>query len=134
MRFPTTLGGSRALAGTFDPAAFAATDADGTSLADALRAWGGEPEAVADLARRPEEVLGYLGVHIEQGPVLKELGLPVGIVTAISGASRFRVELQGSAGHAGTVPMALLDLLGTEAGHSTSPHPGTNRPTGHLSR
>ena len=54
-----------------------------------------------------EQVLGYVEVHIEQGPVLEQLKLPVGIVTAIAGASRFRIEVVGEAGHAGTVPMAL---------------------------
>ena len=52
-------------------------------------------------------MLGYVEVHIEQGPVLEQLKLPVGIVTAINGASRFRIEVTGHAGHAGTVPMAL---------------------------
>ena len=52
-------------------------------------------------------MLGYVEVHIEQGPVLEELKLPVGIVTAIAGASRFRIEVVGEAGHAGTVPMDL---------------------------
>lgn len=107
VRFPVTLSGSRAVAGTFDPKALAARDAQGVTLEDALIAWGGDPAAIPGLARRPEAVLGYVEVHIEQGPVLEALGLPVGVVTAINGASRFSVEVTGEAGHAGTVPMSL---------------------------
>jgi allantoate deiminase len=57
--------------------------------------------------RRRQAVLGYVELHIEQGPVLEAEGLPIGVVTAINGASRFLVDLAGEAGHAGTVPMAL---------------------------
>lgn len=56
-------------------------------------------------ARKPTDVLGYAELHIEQGPVLEDEELPVGVVTAISGANRFSVEVNGKAGHAGTVPM-----------------------------
>lgn len=107
VRFPHTLAGSRALAGTFDPAALDGVDADGVTLAEALHRSGRDPGAIAALARRPEAVLGYLEVHIEQGPVLEHKDLPVGVVTAIAGASRLRVDVGGTAGHAGTVPMAL---------------------------
>src|SRR5262249_2062021 len=57
--------------------------------------------------RRQDEFLGYAEVHIEQGPVLEEKNLPVGVVTAIAGQSRIHVEFHGKAGHAGTVPMNL---------------------------
>jgi allantoate deiminase len=107
VRFPTTLAGSRAVAGSFDAAALEARDAEGVALGDALAAFGCDAAAIPAMARRPDQVLGYLEVHIEQGPVLESLGLPVGVVTAINGASRFRVEVAGHAGHAGTVPMAL---------------------------
>lgn len=107
VRFPLTLTGSRAVAGRFDPAALEARDRDGVRMADALRAFGGDPEAIATAARKPGEALAFLEVHIEQGPVLEAEGLPVGIVTAINGATRFAVRLRGMAGHAGTVPMAL---------------------------
>ncbi len=106
VRFPTVLSGSRAVAGTFDPAALAVRDVDGTTLEDSLRAFGCQPGNIPAEARRPTDVIGFIEVHIEQGPVLEREGLPVGIVTAISGASRFRVSVQGMAGHAGTVPMA----------------------------
>jgi hydantoinase/carbamoylase family amidase len=63
--------------------------------------------AIRALARQPKKLRGYLEVHIEQGPVLLQRGLPLGIVTSIDGSGRFRVTVRGVAGHAGTVPMAL---------------------------
>ncbi|WP_193367824.1 allantoate amidohydrolase [Pelagibius marinus] len=107
VRFPTTLSGSRSIAGTFDQAALAATDAQGTSLAEALTHFGCDPTAIAAEARKPEDVLAFVEVHIEQGPVLEAEELPVGVVTAINGASRYAITLEGMAGHAGTVPMHL---------------------------
>ncbi len=107
VRFPVTLTGSRALAGLVRPDFLDARDGDGITLAQALRDFGGDPDALSALARDPASVLGYLEVHIEQGPVLEAADLPVGIVTAISGASRLVVTVEGRAGHAGTVPMPL---------------------------
>ena len=107
VRFPQTLSGARAIAGTFDPAALAGLDEDGISMADALSAFGGDPENISLVARKRDEVLGYVELHIEQGPVLEAHDLPVGIVTAINGASRFSVTVAGTAGHAGTVPMSM---------------------------
>jgi len=107
VRFPVTLTGSRAVAGRFDPAALDARDREGVRMADGLRAFGGDPDAIPGIARAPGEALAFLEVHIEQGPVLETEGLPVGIVTAINGSSRFSVRLRGMAGHAGTVPMGL---------------------------
>jgi allantoate deiminase len=107
VRFPQTLSGARAVAGTFDPAALAGLDEDGTSMATALSAFGGDPEKISQVARQRAEVLGYVELHIEQGPVLEAHDLPVGIVTAINGASRFSVTVAGTAGHAGTVPMSM---------------------------
>ena len=107
VRFPHTLSGSRALAGTFDPAALDGIDGDGTTLRAALRAFGGDPDGITALARRPGDTLGYLEVHIEQGPVLEHQDLAVGVVTAIAGATRLTLEVGGTAGHAGTVPMHL---------------------------
>ena len=104
-RFQATLLGSRAVAGTFDAGALDAKDADGNSMAQALRDFGLDPAQIASAARGRDEVLAYVELHIEQGPVLEAEGLPVGIVTAINGATRFAVEVGGSAGHAGTVPM-----------------------------
>ena len=107
VRFPYTLSGSRALSGSFDPAALDGVDRDGITLRDALRSFGGDPDGIAALARRSDDTLGYLEVHIEQGPVLEHEDLAVGVVTAIAGATRLTLEVGGSAGHAGTVPMHL---------------------------
>ena len=107
VRFPVTLTGSRAIAGTIDRAALDATDQDGISLRDALRTFGCDPARIPSLRRRGGSALAYVELHIEQGPVLEAEGLPVGVVTAINGASRFTVEVLGMAGHAGTVPMHL---------------------------
>ncbi len=107
VRFPSNLSSSRALAGTFDPATLDGIDEDGISFRKALLDFGGKPEAIGSIARDASKVLGYLEIHIEQGPVLQHETLPVGIVTAINGASRRRVTVTGQAGHAGTVPMAL---------------------------
>jgi allantoate deiminase len=105
VRFNSTLLGSRAVAGTFKYEVLDAMDMDGTSLRSALSAFGLQPDELAPAARRKDEVLAYAELHIEQGPVLEAEGLPVGVVTAINGATRFAVEIDGLAGHAGTVPM-----------------------------
>jgi allantoate deiminase len=107
VRFGTTLLGSRAVAGTLDEKTLEVRDAEGVSLADALRQFGLDPARIGDAVRRREEVLSYVELHIEQGPVLEAEGLPVGVVTAINGFSRLAVTLEGIAGHAGTVPMGL---------------------------
>ena len=107
VRFQSTLLGSRAVAGTLTPSMLEAKDRDGTSVKDALVAFGLDPSAIAGAARKPENVVGYVELHIEQGPVLESLGLPVGTVTAIASLTRFMVEYRGEAGHAGTVPMGL---------------------------
>ena len=106
VRFGSTLLGSRAVAGTLDLKVLEATDQDGRTLAEALRRFGLDPQALGSAARRREELLAYVELHIEQGPVLERAGLPVGCVTSINGATRLQVRMQGMAGHAGTVPMA----------------------------
>lgn len=116
VRFPSNLSSSRALAGSFDPSTLEGTDEDGQSFRDALIRFGGNPDGIAAIKRDPASVIGYLELHIEQGPVLQHHGLPVGIVTAINGASRRRLTVRGEAGHAGTVPMNLrLDALAAAA-------------------
>jgi allantoate deiminase len=105
VRFASALGGSRALAGTFDPAILDECDEEGISRRQALVAFGCNPDAIASEARSSATALGYVEVHIEQGPVLEVEDLPVGVVTAISGATRGVVEVTGQSGHAGTVPM-----------------------------
>jgi allantoate deiminase len=107
VRFSSTLLGSRALAGTFLESWLAVSDRDGVSLREALQTFGLDPQRVGAAARAPSEYLAYLELHIEQGPVLEAEGLPLGVVTAISGATRLAVVLEGMAGHAGTVPMAM---------------------------
>ena len=107
VRFGSTLLGSRAIAGTFDPALLDKTDAAGMTMRDALTKFGLDPAQYATVAHTSEQVLAYAELHIEQGPVLEAGGLPVGVVTAINGGNRFTIELTGMAGHAGTVPMGL---------------------------
>jgi allantoate deiminase len=106
-RFNATLLGSRAVAGTFRKEVLDAVDRNGISMREALRRFDLDPDRIADAARRREDVLAYAELHIEQGPVLEAEGLPVGVVTAINGANRYAVEIDGMAGHAGTVPMTL---------------------------
>jgi allantoate deiminase len=116
VRYGTAYLGSSVLAGTFDPAALERRDADGIAMADAIAAAGGAVDGVAAARRDPVGLLGYLEVHIEQGPVLEAEDVPVGIVTGIAGQTRAEVVFTGEAGHAGTVPMALRrDALGAAA-------------------
>ena len=107
VRFKATLLGSRAAAGTFDLAALDNVDENGVTMRDAIDAamLGFAGVDVARAAYTREALLAFVEVHIEQGPVLLNENLPLGIVTAISGATRFAVEMEGLAGHAGTVPM-----------------------------
>ena len=107
VRFPVTLTGSRTVAGVLDVAALDAEDAERVSVREALQRFGCNPFEIHTVPRRKEQVLGYVEVHIEQGPVLEAENLPVGVVTAIAGASRFTIDVAGVAGHAGTVPMRL---------------------------
>jgi allantoate deiminase len=105
VRFPATLSGSRALAGTFEFESLDAKDENGISLAEALRDFGCDAGAIGKIARDPTRICGYLESHIEQGPVLEAENLALGVVTAIAGMCRFNVTVEGEAGHAGTVPM-----------------------------
>jgi allantoate deiminase len=107
VRFPVTLTGSRAVAGILDPAALDAEDTQRISIRQALRQFGCDPTEIDRIPRRKEHALAYCELHIEQGPVLEAEQLPVGVVTAINGASRFTITVEGVAGHAGTVPMRL---------------------------
>ncbi|CAG1009147.1 allantoate deiminase [Burkholderiales bacterium] len=116
VRFGVTLTGSKSMGGGFDPAWLDAKDADGITLREALVAFGGDPDGWRALDRRGKGVVAYVESHIEQGPVLLNEGLPVGVVTAIAGGSRLRAKVTGLAGHAGTVPMgARRDALAAAA-------------------
>lgn len=106
-RFPTTLSSSAAVAGVFPPASLTGADADGVTLREALLAYGKNPDDIAAAAYDPSRVIAYVEAHIEQGPVLEAEGEPLGVVTAIAGASRLSVTVTGEAGHAGTVPMRM---------------------------
>ena len=107
VRFASTLLGSRAIAGTFDEAALGSRDKAGLTMRQALAQFGLDPDHIGAAARTRRELHAYVELHIEQGPVLESENLPVGVVTAISGATRLSVVLTGMAGHAGTVPMGL---------------------------
>jgi len=106
-RYRATFQGSSALTGQFDPAWLAQHDANGISMRDAMQAAGlpGTLEAIQALQREAARYLGFVEVHIEQGPVLDDLDLPLGIVSAINGSARYRGEFHGVASHAGTTPM-----------------------------
>ncbi|MDY0742959.1 2-oxo-4-hydroxy-4-carboxy-5-ureidoimidazoline decarboxylase [Paucibacter sp. R3-3] len=106
-RYKATFLGSGALTGDFDPAWLTQCDADGVTMRSAMLA-ADKPatlESVAPLKRDPSRYLGYVEVHIEQGPVLNEIDLPLGIVTSINGSKRYVGEVIGQASHAGTTPM-----------------------------
>jgi allantoate deiminase len=104
VRFGVPFIGSRALAGTLDAELLSRRDAHGRSVADAIRDFGLDPSC-AHAARADVGALGFLEFHIEQGPVLDALALPLGIVTAIVGQSRLTATFIGAANHAGTTPM-----------------------------
>jgi allantoate deiminase len=106
-RFGTGYLGSSVVAGRFDVEWLHRRDADGVILADAVSAFGGDPDGLASAGGKASDLIGYYEVHIEQGPVLESGGVPLGVVTAIAGQTRARVTFVGDAGHAGTVPMAL---------------------------
>ncbi|MBR1148157.1 allantoate amidohydrolase [Bradyrhizobium sp. AUGA SZCCT0431] len=107
VRFASTLLGSRAVAGTFVESALNARDHAGISMRDAMVTFGLDPDHIGAAARTRRELHAYVELHIEQGPVLEQQALAVGVVTAIAGATRLAAKLTGMAGHAGTVPMAF---------------------------
>ncbi|MDO9361045.1 MAG: 2-oxo-4-hydroxy-4-carboxy-5-ureidoimidazoline decarboxylase [Polaromonas sp.] len=106
-RYKATFLGSGALIGQFNPPWLDQKDADGITMRDAMKTAGlpGTLEAIAGLQRTPSDYLGFVEVHIEQGPVLNELDIPLGIVTSINGGVRYLCEVTGMASHAGTTPM-----------------------------
>lgn len=104
-RYKATFLGSGALIGHFDPRWLDQKDADGITMREAMQHAGLKEEDIPKIQRDPARYLGFVEVHIEQGPVLTELDLPLGIVTSINGSVRYVGEVIGMASHAGTTPM-----------------------------
>jgi N-carbamoyl-L-amino-acid hydrolase len=106
-RYKATFLGSGALIGHFNPAWLEQKDADGVTMREAMQQAGlpASLQAIAALKRDPARYLGFVEVHIEQGPVLNEIDLPLGVVTSINGGVRYLCETIGMASHAGTTPM-----------------------------
>ena len=112
VRYGSSFLGSSVMAGSFDRERLAAADSEGVAMADAIRAAGGDPDAIASAARGPGDLIAYCELHIEQGPVLERAGAPVGVVTTITGQTQVELAFRGEAGHAGTLPMdARRDAL-----------------------
>ncbi|KHL13277.1 UNVERIFIED_CONTAM: hydantoinase [Mumia flava] len=103
-RFSSALMGSRGLAGSWDDAWFDQIDAGGVTLREAFVRFGLDPDRVGDAARNPDELVGYLESHIEQGPYLEEADRALGVVSTIAGARRFAISVHGEARHAGGTP------------------------------
>jgi allantoate deiminase len=106
VRFAVPFIGSRALAGSVDEDLLNRCDAHGVTVRDAIVAYSLDPAEIS-AARLQDGTLGYLEFHIEQGPVLEHLGLPLGAVEAIAGQTRMELVFAGAANHAGTTPMTL---------------------------
>jgi N-carbamoyl-L-amino-acid hydrolase len=104
-RYKATFLASSALTGSFDMNWLDQADAEGITMRQAMQQAGLCVDDVAKLKREPEHYLGFVEIHIEQGPVLNEIDLPLGVVTSINGSVRYLCEVQGMASHAGTTPM-----------------------------
>ena len=104
-RYKAVFLGSGALTGQFDAAWLDQQDADGISMRQAMAHAGLTVDDIASIQRDPARYQGFVEVHIEQGPVLNALDMPLGIVTSINGSVRYLGEVIGMASHAGTTPM-----------------------------
>ena len=104
-RYKATFLGSGALIGQFNAAWLDQKDADGVTMREAMAHAGLNINDIPGLLRYPDQYLGFVEVHIEQGPVLNELNLPLGVVTSINGSVRMLGDITGTACHAGTTPM-----------------------------
>ena len=104
-RYKAVFLGSGALIGDFDPAWLEQRDVQGVTMREAMEHAGLCVADIPRLKRDPARYLGFVEVHIEQGPVLNEMDLPLGVVTSINGSVRFLGEFTGMASHAGTTPM-----------------------------
>jgi allantoate deiminase len=107
VRFPIALSSSAAAAGLYRPEWLEAKDRDGISVFEALHEFGADPNDIDSARIDATRAVGWLELHIEQGPQLEHWGVPLGVVSSIAGQSRFALVIGGTAGHAGTVPMAL---------------------------
>ncbi len=116
IRYSTLFAGSSVLAGSFTPETLDIKDIDGITLKDALIDFGLDPNKIPE--DKIENIDTYLEIHIEQGPVLESMNLPLGIVSAIQGTERYEIEFNGMAGHAGTIPMNFRRDAGVGAGES----------------
>ncbi|MGE6212593.1 2-oxo-4-hydroxy-4-carboxy-5-ureidoimidazoline decarboxylase [Comamonas aquatica] len=104
-RYKATFLGSGALIGDFKPEWLEQKDADGITMREAMQHAGLCIDDIPKIRRDAAQYLGFIEVHIEQGPVLNELDLPLGVVTSINGGVRYVCEMYGTASHAGTTPM-----------------------------
>ena len=104
-RYKATFLGSGALIGDFKTEWLEQKDADGITMREAMQHAGLCVDDIPKLKRNPADYLGFIEVHIEQGPVLNELDIPLGVVTSINGSERYVCEMIGMASHAGTTPM-----------------------------
>ena len=129
VRFSSTLLGSRAIAGTFDDSLLDTRDSAGLTMRAAMVQFGLDPDHIGAAARTRRELHAYVELHIEQGPVLEQQNLPVGVVTAIAGATRLAANLTGMAGQAGTVP-AWPALPSSVTGNRLAPEIAVTQPTG----
>jgi allantoate deiminase len=107
VRFASAYLGSEGYTGRLKPGTLNLCDADGISVSEALKKFNGGRFVLPKPAHKKSDLLGYVEVHIEQGPVLEEEKMAVGVVSAIAGQSRFKLTWTGKAGHAGTTPMEL---------------------------
>lgn len=104
-RFHRWLIGSRAMAGMLETEDLAAVDAEGVTLTERMGDIGGDLSRVGEAARRPGDLAAYFELHIEQGPYLYRSGVPIGVVTGITGRGVFELDINGMSNHAGTTPM-----------------------------
>lgn len=114
-RFELSCLGSRAMTGSLRPDHLSRTDDQRRTLGDALSAAGYDANDIPGCQWRPEDVLGYVELHVEQGPHLERINAPLGVVTSIAGIARFRTLFEGRRDHAGTMPMSLRRDAGCAA-------------------
>ncbi len=130
VRYAVPFLGSRAVAGRFDTKMLAYEDAEGVRMEDAIRAFGLDPAKIGEAAL-DGDVLGFVEIHIEQGPVLESENLPLAVVEGITGQSRLGLRFTGQANHAGTTPMHLRrDALAAAAEWMTSVEAKARQETG----